>query len=375
MARSILYVGNDMRYFRLHRLSLAIAARNVGYEVHAALPSGEGQDELADSGIVWHKLPLKRGGVKLFSDIAVMLTLCRLYRALDPDIVHHHTIKPVIFGGICSRVIGVPRVVSGITGLGHVFVTHGVWAEVRRYLVKSAYRLALAHPQSRVVFQNRDDMRIFLRGAIVSSQQARLIRGSGVDLERFRMMPEQEGRLTVVLVSRMLWNKGIGDYVEAARRLKAQGVNARFLLVGDVDETNPSSISRQQMQNWHESGAIEWAGWVRDMASVYQLAHVVCLPSRYGEGVPRSLIEAAASGRPIVTTDTPGCREIVRDGENGYLVPVNDSTALANSFQRLFADAALRRRMGNKGREIAEMEFSLEIVVRDTLKIYEELLQ
>lgn len=370
----ILFVGNDMRYFFLHRHALAVAARDAGFEVHAALPGGEGADGLARSGIRWHPLPLKRGGVRPWHDAATLLALYRLYRSLRPDIIHHHTIKPVIFGGVCARAAGCQRVVSGVTGLGHTFVSRGAWANVRRALVKGAYRFALGQSRSRVIFQNRDDMASFLDAEIIPAGRARLIRGSGVDLAKYGVVPEPPGRSTVVLVSRMLWNKGIGEFVEAVRQLKSSGCNARFVLVGDVDETNPASISRQQLMAWHESGVVEWNGWVEDMPSVYRSAHIVCLPSRYGEGVPRSLIEAAACGRPIVTTDAPGCREIVRDGENGCLVPLDDSNALANALRRLIHNPDLRCAMGMKGRRIAEQEFSLERVVRETLSVYEELL-
>lgn len=373
MQRRILYVGNDMRYYFLHRHALAMAAREAGYEVHAALPGGEGEKDLIRSGIRWHRLPLKRGGVKPLHDAATLLKLYRLYHVLDPDIIHHHTIKPVIFGGLCARATGKRRVVSGITGLGHVFVSRGAWARARRKLVMGAYRFALGQSQSRAIFQNRDDMTAFLEAEVVPAGCARLIRGSGVDLAKYCVKPEPVGPPAVVLVSRMLWNKGVGEFVEAARMLKSQGCDARFMLVGDVDETNPDSIPTEQIRRWREDGYVEWMGWVEDMPSVYESAGIVCLPSKYGEGVPRSLIEAAACGRPIVTTDSPGCREIVRDGENGFLVPLNDAGALASAIDRLVVDRDLRKKLGVRGREIAEAEFSLERVIAETLAVYEEL--
>jgi len=258
--------------------------------------------------------------------------------------------------------------------LGHVFASDGFLAGVRRGLVSNAYRLALRGGGSRVIFQNSDDMSLFVKKGIIAYDKARLIRGSGVDLEKYRVLPEPCGRVAIALVSRMLWSKGIGEFVRAAGLLRSEGLDARFVLVGDVDKSNPDSISTNQLSKWSESGVVEWNGWVDDIVDVYESAHIVCLPSRYGEGVPRSLIEAAACGRPIVTTDAPGCREIVRDGENGILVPVGDELSLAYALRRLIADGDLRQRMGERGRSIVESEFSLKRVIDETLAVYEELL-
>lgn len=375
MKKRILYVGNDMQYFFMHRFPLAIAARDSEYEVHAALPMGKNSEGLSKSGIHWHSLPLKRGGIKPLYDAAALISLCRLYRSLNPDIIHHHTIKPVIFGGFCARITGMRGVVSGITGLGHAFVSKGLLANVRRSLIKSAYRAALAPSLSCVIFQNRDDMQVFLQAGVISPDKARLIRGSGVDLEKYHVKSEPQGHLTVALVSRMLWSKGIGEFVDAAKILKSESCDVQFLLVGDVDETNPDSIPEKQLRIWDYSGAVKWVGWVEDMQAIYESSSIVCLPSKYGEGVPRSLIEAAACGRPIVTTDSPGCREIVRHGDNGYLVPTNNFEALADSLKRLLQDSDLRRQMGMRGREIAEAEFSQEKVIKETLAVYKELIQ
>jgi glycosyltransferase involved in cell wall biosynthesis len=373
--KSILYVGNDIRYFIMHRLPLAIAAREAGYVVYAALPGGEGENRILDSGIKIHHIPLRRGGIHIYSDAATAVALYKLYRRLKPDIVHHHTIKPVIYGGVVARLAGQKSVVSGITGLGYAFIGHGLRSHVLRYVTTRAYKIALAHPRSRVIFQNSDDQKMFIERSIVSADVAKLIKGSGVDLIKYRVKSESSGKSSVMLVSRMLWDKGIGEFVEAAKLLKLRGVESRFILVGDVDNTNPGTIPLAQMRRWNESGVVEWMGWIDDVSDLYEKADIVCLPSSYREGVPRSLIEAAACGKPIVTTDAPGCREIVRHCENGYLVPVGDAKSLANALQRLIENPDLRRSMGARSREIAEKEFSMEKVIKETLDVYRELLQ
>ncbi len=375
MQKRILYVGNDIRYFLMHRLHLARAARDAGFDVQVALPKGDGTVKIVEDGITFHPIVLKRGGVKIFYDIVTISSLCRLYRSLKPDIIHHHTIKPVIYGGISARLTRQSKVVSAITGLGYAFIGSGIRARMLRSLATGAYRIALAHPQSRVIFQNSDDRAEFVDKAVIDIGFTRVIKGSGVDLTKYDVSGEPGGKPTVVMVSRMLWDKGVGEFVEASKLLISRGLEARFVLVGDVDKANPGTVSRKQLKTWHESGAVEWMGWVDDLESIYKEAHIVCLPSRYGEGVPRSLIEAAACGKPIVTTDSSGCREIVRNGDNGYLVPINDFKSLADALQQLLENPDLRCKMGARGRIIAESEFSSEEVIQKTLAVYEELLR
>jgi glycosyltransferase involved in cell wall biosynthesis len=225
-----------------------------------------------------------------------------------------------------------------------------------------------------VTFQNPDDLAVFIDKGIVSKEKTVLIKGSGVDTSIFKTTPEVEGLPVVVLASRMLWAKGIQEFVDAVRILSDSGVKARFALVGKSDPANPSAIPTDQLQSWNEGGVVEWWGHKSDMPGVFGQSHIVCLPSSYGEGVPKVLIEAAACGRAIVTTNTPGCREIVRHGENGLLIPVRDSKALADALRTLIENPDMRARMGARGREIAVAEFSEEKVIEQTLFVYGELL-
>lgn len=372
--KRLLYVVNDAGFFLSHRARLAAAARDAGYDVHVATPAGPLVAKICAEGFTFHPIPMVRSGMHPLRELRTLWALGGLYRRLGPDLVHHVTIKPVLYGGIAARMARVPAIVSAITGLGHVFVAKGLRARVLKRLVKIGYRSAFRHPNIAVVFQNPDDRADFLRENIVQSQCAVLIKGSGVDMSEFAPRAVQAaGSPLVICASRMLHSKGVGDFVAAAKRLLQAGRKARFALVGDSDPANPKSISRAELAQWATEAGIEWWGRRDDMADVMAQADIVCLPTTYGEGVPKVLIEAAAAGRAIVATDVPGCREIVRHEENGLLVPPRDISALAAAMERLIADPALRARMGARGREIAVAEFSLEHVIRETLAVYRRL--
>jgi glycosyltransferase involved in cell wall biosynthesis len=369
----LLVVVNDSAFFLSHRLPIALAAREAGAEVHVATGPGEAGARITALGFPFHPLPISRRGVGIAAEARTILAMARLYRTIRPDLVHHVTIKPVIYGSIAARWTRVPHVVNAISGLGYVFASRGPKAAVLRAFVRPLYRQAFRHPSSRAIFQNPDDRDRLLADGLLRREATVLIRGSGVDPVRFGARPEPEGLPVVVLASRMLWHKGVGEFVEAARSLRDLGVSARFVLAGDTDPGNPTAIPRKQLEAWHAEGVIEWWGHCDDMPTIFARSHIVCLPS-VREGVPKVLLEAASCGRAIVTTDTPGCREIVRHGENGLLVGVRDVSGLADAILRLTEAPELRRRMGARGRMIAESEFSVDRVVAETLDVYRELL-
>lgn len=371
--KKLLFVVNDAGFFLSHRLPLACAAKVVGYDVYVAMPDGANVEKVRNLPFGLYLIPMNRMGSAPLAELRSMFALYQLYRQIVPDIVHHITIKPVLYGGLMARLAGVKSMVSAITGLGFVFVNQGLKTRLLRLSIGMAYRFALAHKNSRVIFQNPDDRALFIEENFVKENQAVLIRGSGVDMNRFSPTPESDGTPLVVLVARMIRDKGVAEFVEAARRLGALGVKARFALVGDTDAGNPTAISISQLIAWRNEGAVEWWGHQVDMPKVLTQAHVVCLPS-YGEGVPKSLIEAAASGRPIVTTNIPGCRDIVQNEGNGLLVRPRDVDSLTTALRRLIEDAGLRKQFGMRGREIAVARFSIEQVVAETLAVYEELL-
>jgi glycosyltransferase involved in cell wall biosynthesis len=369
----VLFVDNDVNTFYSYRIELARAARDAGFEVHIACPPGRSAQILESEGFHYYPVPMTRSGMKPWKELWTVLILFRLYRKIQPDLVHHLRLKPVTYGGLAAYAARVPAVVGLLTGLGYVFTAETRKARILRKLVSFGCRTAFRHGNQRVIFQNGDDRAIFVNARILPAEKTVLIKGSGVDVETFRPTPEPEGPPLVVLASRMLRDKGVVEFVEAATYLSAQKVRARFVLVGEVDPGNPTAISSDQLQQWTSTGAVEWWGQQSDIQKVLAQSHIVCLPS-LREGVPKILIEAAACGRAIVTTDAPGCREIVRHGENGLLVPVRDSHRLAEALRLLIENAPLRSRMGLRGREIVVQEFSLERVVKETLNVYRELL-
>jgi glycosyltransferase involved in cell wall biosynthesis len=278
-----------------------------------------------------------------------------------------------MYGSIAARWAGVPAVVNLLTGLGHVFTADNIKALVMRRVAEEGCRAGLKHPNQRVIFQNPDDQALFVNGGVAPLPNCRIIRGSGVDVSFFDVTPEPLGAPIVVLPSRMLWDKGVREFVAAAELLRARGVHAKLVLVGGADSGNPTAIPIEQLRRWTESQVVEWWGHRKDMNSIFAQCHIVCLPS-YREGVPKALLEAAAGGRPIVTTNVPGCREVVEDGLNGLLVPPRNEVALASALEALISDRDLRKRMGSAGRELAVKEFSLDHVISQTLAVYDEVL-
>lgn len=376
MAR-LLYLVNIPRFFVSHRLPLAEAARAAGYEVHVATASDDALSiqAILRVGFPFHPLPLSQHGTNPRGEVATIRAIDRLYDKLQPDIAHQVTVKPILYGGLAARRRHIPAVVNAISGLGSVFVTPGLKAALLRTGVKAAYRLALGYPNACTIFQNPDDRDLFVRSGLIREAQAVVIKGSGVDMTRFQPQPEPEGEPLVLFAGRLLWQKGVGAFVEAARRLRAAGVQARFVIAGYGEPSSPTAVPPEQLTAWQSEGVIEWWGKRDDMPQVFAQTHIVCLPSTYGEGVPKVLIEAAACGRPIVTTDTPGCREIVRHEANGLLVAPNVPAVLDSALRRLIENPALRQSMGQQGRELAAAEFSLDYVSRATLDVYARLLQ
>lgn len=372
----LLYLVNIPRFFVSHRLPLALAAREAGYEVHVATAGEDASsiETIRAAGLPFHPLPLRQHGTNPVQEAHAARAIYALYRRLKPDIVHQVTIKAVIYGGAAARLARVPAVVNAVTGLGYVFTEQGVKAALLRAGSSAAYRVAFAHPNNLTIFQNPDDLELFVRSRLLPRERAVLIRGSGVDMREFHPQPEPAGLPVVLFVGRLLWLKGIGEFVEAARRLRAAGVPARFAIAGYGEAGNPVNVPPETLAAWEAEGVVELWGRRSDMPQVYAAAHVVCLPSYHREGIPRVLIEAGACGRAVVAADVSGSRDIVRDGENGLLVPPRDADALATALRRLIEDSDLRRRLGARGREIARAEYSFESVAAATLAVYRRLL-
>lgn len=372
MAR-ILYVVNIPRFFMTHRLPLALAARERGYDVHVTTSDADEANvaSIKATGLPYYPLPLSQHGTNPLAEVQTVTALYQLYSRLQPDLVHQVSIKPVLYGGIAAKTAHVPAVVSAMSGLGYVFISQTPKMRIVRQFVKPLFRLALAGNNTHMIFQNPDDQERFVQMGLLPQSRTTLIKGSGVDMDTFKPQPEPDDLPVVLFAGRLLWSKGLGTFVELARRLQGK---ARFVVAGYPEPSSPHAVSPEQMATWQTEGAIEWWGKRDDMPDVFASVNIVCLPSTYGEGVPRVLIEAAACGRAIITTDTPGCREIVHDGENGLLVPPGDLDALVSATQTLIHNPTQRAQMGTRGREIAQAEYSLRRVLDDTFALYEALL-
>jgi glycosyltransferase involved in cell wall biosynthesis len=359
-------------FFCSHFLERALAARDAGYDVVVLANENGNAAQIRAAGIRFSPIPLKRRGLNPLVEIKTLLAIRAVYRSLRPALVHHVGLKPVLYGSLAARFAGIRVVVNAPVGMGFVFTSRSLKSRLLRPLVWLALRLFLNPRGSKVVFENGDDLKSLVEDRAVRAQDAVLIRGSGIDVGAYMRTTEADGPPIVTLVSRMLWDKGVGEFVEAARRLRADGIVARFWLVGATDPQNPAAIPQAQLSQWREEGAVKWLGQRDDIPAILARSQIACLPS-YREGLPRSLLEAMAAGLPIVSTDVPGCREAVRHGENGLLVPARDSVALAAALRTLIEDAELRRRFGDAGRRRAEHEFASSIVIAETLSLYAEL--
>jgi glycosyltransferase involved in cell wall biosynthesis len=368
----LLMVVNVDWFFLSHRLPIALGAKEAGHEVHIATTLTQSRSELEKYGFVVHPLNIDRSSTGIFGLFAVLISLIRIFWSVRPDVLHLVTIKPVLLGGIAARVSPVRNVVFAISGLGHVFLVNDFLGRLKRVLVKTLYTLALGIPNKRVIFQNADDIKEIRSLISLTPKQAVLIPGSGVSLINYPATPLPDSEPVVLMASRLLWTKGVKEYILMCERLKQEGIAARFLLAGDADSGNPDSVSEADLSQWKASGSVELLGHSDRIADLMRQATVVVLPS-YREGFPKVLIEAAACGRAVVTTDVPGCRDAIEDGLTGLLVPAKNVDALVHAVQRLIDDPALCASMGVAARMRAEQLFDIHQVVETHLKIYGEL--
>lgn len=374
MKRKVLFLQTEDSTFYSHRLPMARAALAAGCEVVAAVRVVSHRERIEREGIRVVALPWRRNGVNPLAELRTLAAIVRLYAAERPDLVHQVTLKPILYGSLAAALCGVPAAVNALTGLGFVFISEGPVARLLRSAVGFALQVAFSRPGSVVLFQNEDDRSLFVSRGLVPREKTALIRGSGVDTVRFAPSPEPEGVPLVVLPARMLWDKGVGEFVEAARILAAEGVRARFALIGEQDDENPAAVPAARLAEWKASGPVEWWGLRNDMPEIYAQTHIVCLPS-YREGLPKALMEAAACGRPAVGTDVPGVREVVRNKETGLLVPARDAQALAAALRQLLLDKPLRGRLGEGGRRLAVAEFAQERISAQTIALYGRLMR
>lgn len=368
MTRLILVANTDW-YLYNFRLSLAKELRDKGFDVILISPPGEYVSLLQNLGFAWHEWKVGRQTVQPWQELEAIQSLVRLYRQLKPKLVHHHTIKPVLYGAIAARRAGVPAVVASVTGRGYVFEGNDTRANLLEQFIKPIYRRVMRNRRTQIIFENEGDRQFFIHQGLVEPAQTHLIESVGVDAAYFSPSLEPEGPPVIVLAARMLWDKGVGILAEAAALLQKRGVDFKVVLVGKPDPGNPTSIHDSQLRAWENDGLLEWWGWQSDMRRVYQRCHIAVLPS-FHEGVPTGLLEAAASGLPIVASDIPGCRAIVVDGETGFLVSVGQAEPLADALEDLILDPELRGRMGKAGRERILQHFTQQQINQKTLAVY-----
>jgi glycosyltransferase involved in cell wall biosynthesis len=310
-----------------------------------------------------------------FADFKPFMKLIFFLAKERPDILQCVSIKPVIYGSTAGAVVGLKRIVCLVNGLGYAFEGKNVKGNIIQYIAKALYRNALALPGIRVIFQNPDDRDFFVESKLVDAQKTLLIRGSGVNMQKFAPSPQPNNPIPVVLyVGRLLWSKGIRELIEATKILKSENIAFTLKVVGAPDEKNPEAVPREYLEKLHQEGLIEWLGRQTDMPKFYREADIICLPTQYKEGLPLTLLEAASIGRALIATDVPGCREIVRNGENGILVKPKDIESLRQALATLILDAELLKKYGFRSTEIVQSEFSAEIIQKQLVKVYESLL-
>jgi glycosyltransferase involved in cell wall biosynthesis len=372
----VFIVVNSVSSFYAHRKGLVEKLKSEGHKVCLVLPCDSfSKKQLEKQGHRVLPIFLNRKSLNPFNELKCFIELINLYLNEKPDLVHHFTIKPAIYGSIAAKCSGVKKVISTITGLGHVFIDDGFKMDLLRPLVKKLYRFALDSKRSKTIFQNNDDYQYFVKNKLVKPRRAELVPGSGVNISYFRPAEGDENRVSsskivnVLFTGRMLREKGIVELIEAADRLALKHMNFKLFLAGDIDEGNPSSISREEIEQWQKREYITWLGFCSDMKSLYQRVDIVCLPS-YREGLSKALLEAAACALPIVTTDAPGCRDLVEDGVNGYLVPVKESSLLEAKLEQLISDASRRKQFGLAGRSKVINHYSSDIINRKIIDIY-----
>ena len=373
--KAVLFANTDWYLYNFRR-ALALALQRQGYEVLLISPAGPYGDKLRALGLRWESVPMARRSLNPLREAALLWHLVRLLRREQPVLMHGFTIKCAVYGSLAARLAGVPARVNAVAGMGYVFTSPQLKARLLRPVVRGLLRLALGGSGARLILQNADDVALFRRAGLVDPEHMRLIRGSGVNCAQFaagmRARPPGDGRMRVLLASRLLWDKGLAEFVAALRQLRLQGRTVHALLAGMPDPGNPATVPEATIREWVAEGLVSWLGHVDDMAGLLGSVDVVVLPS-HREGLPRTLVEAAACGLPLITTDVPGCREVVSDGVDGLLVPKGDSKALAQAIRQLQDDPELARRLSVAARLKARSQFDEHIVIQRTLEVYAEL--
>jgi len=371
--KKILIVVNVDWFFLSHRLPIALAAKNAGFEVTIAAADTGVSENITREGLNFIDIPELEKNQPFISELKMIFRLKSLYRKLKPDLVHHVTIRPVLYGSLAARMARVFTVVNALSGLGFVYMNNTFRNRLIKKILDVMFRTGFKHQNSKLILQNNDDIELFLKRNLIHQNKVVLIKGSGVNVNTFTPSKKSDGKVKVALIGRMLKDKGVEEFIEAAKVLAENGSDAEFHLYGAPYESNPTSITESDIQEWTKNKWLYYHGHCDNISEELNEIDIVCLPS-YREGLPKSLLEAASAAKPIVTTNVPGCRDVVIDGVNGYLVPPKNVELLAKKIHILIENPELRKNFGVKGREMAVKEFSEELVVKQTLDLYRKLI-
>ena len=380
--KALLFV-NDLGFFFSHRLPIALAGQARGFNVSVSAPedSASAADvaRLAKHNLKWLPVPVRRHGLNPLKDLKTLEAVGRILLRERPDILHNVTAKCILHGSLAARLVSLPglpplRVINAVSGLGFAFIRQSADARLARNVIRAGYRLLPPAARTWFIFQNADDQRLFEREGMVKPGRSVIVRGSGVDLEHFQPVASKPtAPKRVVLPARLLWDKGVREFADAARLLRPDFLDVEFCLAGGLDTTYRQHVPEAQVRAWESEGLLRWLGHQHDMLACLQAADIACLPS-YREGLPKALLEAAACGLPIVTTDVPGCREVVEDGINGLLVPARDASALAGALRRVLTDSDLAARLGAASRQRSATHFCAQALAGQTIDLWERAL-
>lgn len=372
--KTFAFIVNDDKYFLSHRLPIGLELLKRGFNVHVIVGACSNKDKLIKLGFKPHLIQTSRKGKNPFKELAVLFQMTRILREIKPITVHLVNIKPYLYGGVAARLTGVPNVVSAVAGLGGLFIPKNKRAKALQILLKPLYKFAFNHPNQKVIFQNTYDRELLQTWIGLESSKSTLIKGSGADLNQYPFEPEPNNTPPVIsLASRLLRDKGVIELVEAAKILKRDNIEVNIQIIGEPDPENSNTLTKEELKAWHDAGLINYLGYRTDIANLFSLSNIIALPSYYGEGLPKVLIEAAACGRAVITTDHPGCRDAIIKDKTGLLVPIKNSQALAKAIKELIQQPQRRSEMGKAGRELAEDQFAIEKIVKQHFSIYEEL--
>lgn len=369
-SRHLVYVITEDWFFKSHFFDRAVAAFDAGYKVTVITRCRDSAKGFEKYGLLTQNVEFSRRGLNPITELATVLKLRSILKRIKPDIVHNIALKPVVLGSLAAQLAGIQNIVNAPVGMGYVFTSQENKARALRPIVKALIRNVLKRKNRRVIIENREDCENLISGGFAARDSIALIKGAGVDVQKFAQRPEPPEPVKVIMVSRLLRDKGVYEFIDAAKIVHVKNDSVQFLLVGDVDDGNPTSMNSEAIANLANSKNVTWLGARNDIAELLAESHIACLPS-YREGLPKSLIEAASVGRPIVTTDVPGCREVVTHMVNGLLVQPRNAHALASAIEKLVDDPNLRKSMGEENRHKAETEYANEIIIDQTLRVYD----